>query len=190
MDHARKRFNGEEKRREESEKASARRSLCVVVSLGEFLVRYVARVMSAEVHETAEISPPLPSEEWIHTRPERRTGPYMHAEMHALALALARVPTKRLCATHDRELAPPSAPVGQSSLLTHTRPWSRSHTRTTADPLFLRAHGTPERREIRTRLGSFSIPFLLTNVSRDQIRLRFYRSLMSENVCVCVCVRL
>lgn len=60
-----------------------------VVSPGAFLVRYVARVMSAEVHETAEISP-LPSEEWIHTRPERRTGPYMHAEMHAEMHALSR----------------------------------------------------------------------------------------------------
>lgn len=137
--------------------------------------------MSAEVHETAEISP-LPSEEWIHTRPERRTGPYMHAEMHALA----RVPTKRLCTTHDRELAPPSAPVGQSSLLTHTRPWSRSHTHALPPILYSYVHMAHRRDE---KSGYVSVPFdslLYWPMSRNQIGLRFYRSLIE---CVCVCAR-
>lgn len=50
--------------RDLKEKRRAKR-LGVYVSLGAFLVRYVARVMSAKVHETAEISS-LPGEERIH----------------------------------------------------------------------------------------------------------------------------
>lgn len=52
--------------RDLKEKSRVKRlGVCVCVSLGAFLVRYVARVMSAKVHETAEISS-LPGEERIH----------------------------------------------------------------------------------------------------------------------------
>lgn len=54
----------------------------------EFLLCYVARVMSAEVHETAEISP-LP------VRMQRRRNRAVYARRNALARSLARVPAKR-----------------------------------------------------------------------------------------------
>lgn len=85
----------------------------------------LGRSCYVEVHETAEISP-LPARG---TNPRahgqgRTAGPYTHAEMQRRACAY-----RALCTTHDRELAPPSAPVGQSSLLTHTRGARRVHAR-------------------------------------------------------------
>lgn len=120
MDHARKRrrrFKGEGAREGGRRVGTAR----ISGALG--------RSCYVEVHETAEISP-LPARG---TNPRahgqgRTAGPYTHAEMQRRARARACA-YRALCTTHDRELAPPSAPVGQSSLLTHTRGARRVHAR-------------------------------------------------------------
>ena len=70
---------------------------------------------------------------------------------------------RALCTTRDRELAPPSAPRGQLSLLTHTRAGQRPHSRRSLHPRARAAarHGAPERREIRMRFGPLAAPRLL-----------------------------
>lgn len=78
---------------------------------------------------------------------------YTRAEMHARACAY-----RALCTTHDRELAPPSAPVGQSSLLTHTRGPPRTRARARIHANRRRSSTptcTPERREIRNTFPAF-----------------------------------
>lgn len=84
----------------------------------------LGRSCYVEVHETAEISP----------LPARRTNPRARARKKRIRTqkCTRACAYRALCTTHDRELAPPSAPVGQSSLLTHTRGPPRSHTRTRA----------------------------------------------------------
>lgn len=53
---------------------------------------------------------------------------------------------RALCTPRDRELAPPSAPLGQLSLLTHTRGLASPRSRSILAPTYTTA---PERREIR-----------------------------------------
>lgn len=124
--------------------------LGVCVSLGAFLVRYVARVMSAKVHETAEISS-LPGEERIHAAWGEQGRICTQKCTRARAY-------RALCTTHDRELAPPSAPVGQSSLLTHTRV-RRVHTHARPPILYSYVHMAHRRDEKSEDVSGLSTPF-------------------------------